>query len=382
MPGGSDEDATAPESLPDLSSLAITRDDAPVVIAANDEEPTTTQDDATPAEVPQLSGEAEDVNDIWASVPRREGTAEGNSAGAAGGYHPGYTHTPPAPAVDLNDLDPFAPIQGTLGSTVRRESRLELMDNSESDKETNSPTETERLRHEQEERLGHGQPTASGSGFSLGNMLRSLSGTPNKDRPASASTPPPPPLPLPDVGTAEPAKASTSNDPQSSVSSSPAQPGPSGLAKPLASIASVFRASARPSPAGSDRGSPQPGSSPPREKGGLFAAIAGAGANAASAKGKEREREPLEKADELDEKRSEEPLGEKGQRKGRGDEPVFDFNRFLEQMRSRSADPIAKYLRSCVSSLESRLGPTFEADQDYRKQLLERVCAKTAGLDE
>ena len=28
------------------------------------------------------------------------------------------------------------------------------------------------------------------------------------------------------------------------------------------------------------------------------------------------------------------------------EEAQFDFNKFLEQMRSRSADPIAKYLRS------------------------------------
>jgi hypothetical protein len=28
--------------------------------------------------------------------------------------------------------------------------------------------------------------------------------------------------------------------------------------------------------------------------------------------------------------------------------PVFDFNKFLEQMRQRSAEPVAKYLRRCV----------------------------------
>lgn len=28
---------------------------------------------------------------------------------------------------------------------------------------------------------------------------------------------------------------------------------------------------------------------------------------------------------------------------------VFDFNKFLQQMRSKSADPVAKYLRSCVA---------------------------------
>lgn len=40
------------------------------------------------------------------------------------------------------------------------------------------------------------------------------------------------------------------------------------------------------------------------------------------------------------------------------EEAQFDFNKFLEQMRSRSADPIAKYLRSCVTVLEFPPGPS------------------------
>jgi hypothetical protein len=71
-------------------------------------------------------------------------------------------------------------------------------------------------------------------------------------------------------------------------------------------------------------------------------AIVGAGG-----KGKEKERERLTSpgAEEYNEKREE---GEREKGKGKEDkpEPVFDFNRFLEQMRMRSADPIAKYLRS------------------------------------
>lgn len=37
-----------------------------------------------------------------------------------------------------------------------------------------------------------------------------------------------------------------------------------------------------------------------------------------------------------------------------GDAPPFDFNLFLEQMRSRAADPIAKYLRSFLKEFNKR----------------------------
>lgn len=36
-------------------------------------------------------------------------------------------------------------------------------------------------------------------------------------------------------------------------------------------------------------------------------------------------------------------------------EPPFDFNKFLEQMRQKSADPIAKYLKRCVPTRPSPL---------------------------
>lgn len=47
-------------------------------------------------------------------------------------------------------------------------------------------------------------------------------------------------------------------------------------------------------------------------------------------------------------RRSEHGQGEKEKPKNKEEEKeaLFDFNKFLEQMRSRSADPIAKYLRS------------------------------------
>ena len=331
------DDAPGTNAFPDLSPLAVSLGDEVGVTASTPTTATTTVQDPD-----------DDVSGIWASVPAQPPVTEKSEHGvSAEGYHAGYLHTPPAPpppsqstAVDLHDLDPFAPVQGTLGSTVRRESRLEVLADSESDKEEGNNRKEPAGSQDTHERLGHGASPSGGSGFSFGSMLRSLSGTPTRDRPQSSSSPPP--LPLPDVGTAEPAKASASGTADAAPIHSPAQPGPSGLAKPLASIASVFRSSARPSPAPSGEGTPQPGSSPSREKGGFLTAIAGA---AASSKGKERERE-TEKVDNEDEKRAEGAIAEKGRRRARPDEPVFDFNRFLEQMRSRPADPIAKYLRS------------------------------------
>ena len=324
-------------AFPDLSPLAASLGDEVGVTASTPTTATTTVQDPD-----------DDVSGIWASVPAQPPVTEKSEHGvSAEGYHAGYLHTPPAPpppsqstAVDLHDLDPFAPVQGTLGSMVRRESRLEVLADSESDKEEGNARNESAGAQDTHERLGHGASPSGGSGFSFGSMLRSLSGTPTRDRPQSSSSPPP--LPLPDVGTAEPAKGPASATTDTVPTTSHAQPGPSGLAKPLASIASVFRSSARPSPAPSGEGTPQPGSSPSREKGGFLTAIAGA---AASSKGKERERE-TEKVHDEDEKRAEGAIAEKGRRRTRPDEPMFDFNRFLEQMRSRSADPIAKYLRS------------------------------------
>lgn len=342
------ESAKPEDPFPDLTPLPapLGQDAAAVPAAAEQPSPSspTPAAHATPAA-------DEDVSGIWASVVPRDAASEKKPAPhitglATEGYHAQYVHTPPGPpppAVDLNDLDPFAPTQNTLGSTVRRESRLELMDNSESDKEGSSPTDAAGLELAQA-RQGHNRVPSGG--FSFGNMFRSLNSTPSKDRPTSPSASDPPrgsPSPAPAPAAADPQGASTSSAGYATASSGPGQPGPSGLAKPLASIASVFRSSARPSPATSGEGTPQPGSSPPREKGGSFlTAIAGA---AAAGKGKERAREP-EKSEDFDEKRPEGAHAGRGRRKGRSDEPTFDFNRFLEQMRSRSADPIAKYLRS------------------------------------
>lgn len=320
------------QPFPDLSELADSFNSAP---SSSAPPPPATTDDSDPAS-------------IWATVSSAKPS---NPAGgtSTSGYHASYLTPAPAPPPHdlLADLDPL--YQGTLGSTVRRGSRLEVLDNSES--ESGSPTDDRRLADEQSRaaaQLGAGPPPASSaasSGFSFGSVLRSISGTPARDRTAASTPPPPQPRDASTSSTtARPRRPST--PPSAAPPSAPQTPsGPSGLAKPLASIASVFRSTGRTSASSSSTSTPQPGSSPQREKGSFMTAIVGAG----GAKGKDKERAPppeseQEKGGELDEK------GDgKGKERAQLPEPVFDFNKFLEQMRSRTADPIAKYLRSCVA---------------------------------
>ncbi|GAA5896992.1 hypothetical protein JCM8208_006133 [Rhodotorula glutinis] len=340
-----DQSEQAQHAFPDLSELASSFNSASSSSAPR---PPPTTDDNDPAS-------------IWATVPSpTSSTAPGGTS--ASGYHATYLTPAPAPPPHdlLADLDPL--YQGTLGSTVRRGSKLEVLDNSES--ESGSPTDDRRLADDQRRsaaQLGTGQPppAASGGGFSFGNVLRSISGTPARDR-AATSTPPPP---QPRAASTSAASATRphrpSTPPSAAPPSAPQTPsGPSGLAKPLASIASVFRSTGRTSASSSSTSTPQPGSSPQREKGSFMTAIVGAG----SAKGKDKERalqpeSEQEKGGELDEKG-----GGKGKERAQLPEPVFDFNKFLEQMRSRTADPIAKYLRSFLKEF-SRRPPVSTSDQ-------------------
>ncbi|SGY44678.1 BQ5605_C001g00189 [Microbotryum silenes-dioicae] len=62
-------------------------------------------------------------------------------------------------------------------------------------------------------------------------------------------------------------------------------------------------------------------------------------------------------------------------------EPQFDFNKFLEQMRSRSADPIAKYLRSFLKEF-SRKPPVATNDQiRVINDFLDFIANKMKGVD-
>ncbi|GJN89339.1 hypothetical protein Rhopal_002319-T1 [Rhodotorula paludigena] len=347
MSAEASKDAPELPPFPDLSPLAASFDHQPP---------------APPLEGPALD---DSPSGIWATVPSTS-TASVPSAPtqtvSASGYHAAYSVPAPAPPPSLDDLDPFAPTAGTLGGTMRRESRLELLESSESE-EGGSPTDGRRFRDEQEQHVGRGPPPASqtGGGFSFGNMLRSISGTPTKEHRDQQQRPPVPTLPPPPAGAVESALPGQPTTPPATSSSTPlgapqTPSGPSTLAKPLASIASVFRSTTgKSSAASSAASSPQPGSSPSRDKGSFMTAIVGTGAGAAG-KGKEKAPPPAA----TDEQQS--VHDEKAESQGPRREPVFDFNKFLEQMRSRSADPIAKYLRSFLKEF-SRRPPVSTSDQ-------------------
>ncbi|GAA5954727.1 hypothetical protein JCM21900_005134 [Sporobolomyces salmonicolor] len=358
-----------------------------------------------------------DPTDIWATLPSA-------ASPPRSGYHASYAITPPAapppfapsswsgPSASLNldDLDPFSPTSSqpsafvqsnnpsatspdafsrllgqaapvdrsqTLGSVVKKDSRLIVIDNSDSDQgdEASSPTDD---TGQAELPGGSGGGGGGGGGFSFGGMFRSFSGTPSKgkdpqrdgrcaagsdSRPTTPTRPPPP---------------GPSSIPILSVPSTSSVPSP--FSKPLASIASVFR----PSPASSAASTPQPGSSPTqREKGAFITAIAGSGAavGASTAKGKEKEKEVTSEKD-LGEGETGDGPAEKGatapQKK---DEPVFDFNKFLEQMRTRSADPIAKYLRSFLKEFSRR--PPVSVNDQVRviNDFLDFIATKMRGVD-
>ncbi|GAA5824269.1 hypothetical protein JCM11251_001588 [Rhodosporidiobolus azoricus] len=340
----------------------------------------------------------DDPSDIWATVPSKALPAQAGGLSTSG-YHTSYSVPAPAPPppggpVNLDDLDPFSP--RTLGSTVRKSSRLEIMDNSES--ESGSPTQEKGFAAEQQQGDKHAEHAGlghkrEGSGSFFGNMLRSISGTPSKEEQQREDHLVPPVSPLPRPGSASPAYSRpTTPPPDASLSphgptiAAPQTPsGPSTLAKPFTSIASVFtRSTPKPSPASTTANTPQPGTSPTaHEKGVFMKAIAGAGG-----KGKEKERvvsvghREKAGAEEYDEKGGHRDAGEAGKGKGREkDEPVFDFNRFLEQMRMRSADPIAKYLRSFLKEF-SRRPPVSTTDQTrVINDFLDFIAGKMRACD-
>jgi hypothetical protein len=265
-----------------------------------------------------------------------------------------WSHAPKTTAAgyaadDFADLDPFAPASApwsdqeslgagpTLGSMVLPTSRLELMEDSDSSP-TTSPTIPSRPLPPPPPVEQDSPPTppkqlkpvpseGSTAGGFLGGMFRTASGSGGGPTAAGNSTSPDKRVGAEDekeslrTTFSEKEKLPSPGTPTASSS----RPGPSSVAptsaslsNPLASLASVFR-SATSSRTPSQAGTPQASSPAQGEKG----AYMESGRKEKGRKGKEAE------------KQSEALV-----------EAVFDFNKFLEQMRTRSADPIAKYLRS------------------------------------
>lgn len=226
----------------------------------------------------------------------------------------------------------------TLGANVQSNARLELISDDEEEDDDGSinpqsphfeavpaslpPKLKERVVQKVTQQSGQdGEAVASGSGGFLGGMFRSGSGQgtsaaglivgsgtgrvehQEKDSASSGATP--------SEYNEKSSPTSASQPPSNSSPTSPRDVA-TGISNPLASISSIFR-SARSSPI------PSPSHSSMLKKGRPLST------DSDSAKGKSREKDA-----------EKEPLAE----------IPFDFNKFLEQMRSRSAEPIAKYLRS------------------------------------
>lgn len=267
------------------------------------------------------------------------------------------------PKVDTDEFDPFAPNKPrsdtpTLGSTVKPSSRLELLPAEDDDQPSHPPdwnAQLSDLSSADANPQSASTPSTStarpkvlpliggtgreGSGSAFLGMFRSRSG---------GGSPRAPPIPLksPPVSQADSEKGMLASELSEKGGQGHAhfQPGQAGVtsqgegsagpANALNSIANVFRSAS--SRNGSTSGTPVRGGSPTEKeaylemaRGGSAQGVTGAEQHhgTAGAKGKEVDRAPAE--------------------------AVFDFNKFLEQMRQRSADPIAKYLRSYVASISS-----------------------------
>ncbi|ORY92652.1 hypothetical protein BCR35DRAFT_298132 [Leucosporidium creatinivorum] len=381
--------------------------------------------DSAPPQLPPF----EETGDVWASTAPPASTA-GNDAQSllAAVAHP-------LPHSMLADLDPFAPPPAsssssagsnyqptytTLGHHVAPASLLEILP-PESDGEPSPSPTTSGFTHlptafqldgeggaqsqapTPPEHDGPRPPAKPASGAGLGSpppptssspsnffsgVFRSISSSAATTPTPSSPAPPTPSKPTISTQTALQRTSSTEgaaarlreelNEKAGTGSSASSGRGAtttdlppsstSHLPKPLASIASVFR-----SPLASRTSSPSStplGTSPTNSRGGDPARVGGAGSGREKEGGSSR----MEKG------------GAGGSREGKerqkqDEEAQFDFNRFLEQMRSRSADPIAKYLRSFLKEF-SRRPPISTADQiRVINDFLDFIATKMRGVD-
>ena len=325
-----------------------------------------------------LGDNTSDPSSIWGSAPSSSAPILISASSTSSPYsttYQTYRKFEGYAADSLSDLDPYSPSSSqpwsdqtslgsgnpahttpqqlqstsgpTLGSTVTPSSRLELLDDSPSPSPTSSihplpspsppPIENAAppIPLKAAKLLGPGQAPPS-SGF-LGGMFRTASGS-GTGRGGTAALSEATGIRI--VSAAEEKeglrvelneKVASPTTPRhhTPLASTSNSPVPSSLPNPLASFASVFR-SATSSKNSSLPGTP-PSSSPP-----------GKGAFVEAAQRKESGGKEMEK--------------EKGKLKEIEAEAVFDFNKFMEQMRTRSADPIAKYLRSFVLSRSRQEG--------------------------
>lgn len=295
----------------------------------------------------------------WGTQPAADTSQQGEVTPSGSFWSSQEPQIQSIPKLDTDEFDPFAPTKPragtpTIGSTVKAGSRLELLPAEDDDQSPDQPADWNAHgpnltwtntnppatpTRDSSTSPNAGRPKAlplisgtgregTGSGF-LG-MFRSRSG-------GGSPRPPTTPLQLPPISQADHEKGMLESELSEKGGLGQAGgrhptvtshgEGSAGPSNPLNSIANVFRSAT--SRNGSASGTPLSGSSPTEKeaylemaRGGSAQGVSGAEQHhgAVGAKGKEVDRAPVE--------------------------AVFDFNKFLEQMRQRSADPIAKYLRS------------------------------------
>ena len=293
----------------------------------------------------------------WASQPGAALPAQAEPTPSGSFWSSQEAQFKAIPKINTDEFDPFAPNRSrsdapTIGSTVKPGSRLELLPAEDDDQpeqppdwdaqepDLDSANSTTKRSTSTSPKSG-GRPKAlplisgsgregSGSGSGFLGMFRSRSG-------GGSPRPPVAPIRVPPGSQAEHEKGMLESELSEKaghgqiggghpVVTSQAE-GSAGPSNPLNSIANAFRSAT--SRNGSISGTPLSGTSPTEKAAYLEMARSGSAEGVlgaeqqqgrAGAKGKEVEHAPYE--------------------------AVFDFNKFLEQMRQRSADPIAKYLRS------------------------------------
>lgn len=256
-----------------------------------------------------------DPNSIWSTTPSLALSAPASLL-------------PPLPlSADLSDLDPYyTPI--TLGESVNPSSRLELIsDSDEPDSPESSPSRSVHnialaslSLSDHAEAKPHLPSTASSF---LGTMFRS----------ASSSSP----APVERNDMTQEKREEYNEKTGIKESPEPSAVASSSSRNPI-SFASVFRSAKQSTPA-IPPSAPRP-DVPPKDQ----------------EKGKGRT--------------SEEDIQRENV------QVVFDFNKFLEQMRTKAADPIAKYLRSCAY-----FSVLFDCSMKHltiQAQILERILTTTS----
>ncbi|KAM0787741.1 hypothetical protein ACM66B_003798 [Microbotryomycetes sp. NB124-2] len=288
----------------------------------------------------------------------------------------------------IDDIDPFSArdtrqstgnyrpdYATTLGSVVTSTARLEILPNSDdSDEGSTSPTSSSRPP------LAKQSAPVAGNHIEIHRVGDQESGTRSTEDQAPPETPQKAKPRLPSNATGSPSTSFLGNMFRSmSGSGSPAPP----KAAPSSAVASTSKGSAPAETSMSEKQGlselPSTQAAPTSQMPRALSSIASAFKSNSSPKVSSAPSSPqlAEKADD-DEKAA---AKGKGRIKEEDREALFDFNRFLEQMRSRSAEPVTKYLRSFLKEFSRRTPRSTEDQVRVINDFLDFIAGKMRAVD-